>query len=191
MIITRLSDSCFLIKDRVKQPEATIILGHPGKKIQSIEPDLVLVGLAEKMEGVSEEKTFLINYPGEYDIKNILVKGIQDDGHIIYILDLNGEKLAYLSGLGQAALDDRQIEQLGDIHVLVISIGGQIGAKFAARLISRIEPRSVVPMNYQPEELKQFLKIMGVEQVKPEDSINLQADSLPKEGLVVKVLNQT
>ncbi len=193
MLITRLGPSQFMVKDKPKQPQAVIALGWLDQKNKNhsrlAEADIVLAGLHESVSGIKPEKNFLVDCPGEYDIKDVFIKGIQDDGHIIYALDINGEKLVYLSGLAGDDLDARRLEQLGEVHVLIAALdGGKLDARSAAKLVNRIEPRLVIPMNYGEEDLKQFMKILGVEVRQQEDSLQVQADSLPEEGLSVKVL---
>jgi len=55
-------------------------------------------------------------------------------------------------------------------------------------LVNRIEPRMVIPMDYKADELNQFLKTLGAEKQAEESSLQLQLDSLPEEGLIIKVL---
>lgn len=190
MYITRLGSKQFLIKDKAKQPRVSIILGLPDqKKKTQLEADIVLAGLHQSTSGIDEKKSFLINSPGEYDIKDVFIRGIQDNGHIIYVLDLGGEKIAYLSGLAKADLDDRRLEQLGDVHLLIIAVNGDsLDARAAVKLVNRIEPRMVVPMDYQADDLKQFLKTLGAEKQPEETSLQMQMDGLPEEELSIKVL---
>lgn len=190
MYITRLGSKQFLIKDKIKQPRVNIVLGQPDQKKKTpTEADMVLVGLKESVAGIDQTKTCLINLPGEYDIKDVLIRGIQDNSHIVYLLDLAGQKIVYLSGLAKATLDDRRIEQLGDVHLLIIAVDGDgLGPQAAVKLINRIEPRMVIPMDYKADELHQFLKTLGAEKQAEESSLQLQLDSLPEEGLAIKVL---
>lgn len=190
MFITRLNKNQFLIKDKSKKHTVAIILGWsddlPQTKLN--ETNILLTDFGTSDLDIPEN-VFLVNSPGEYDINDVFIRGIQDKDHIIYALDLAGEKLVYLNGLSTVNLDDKKIEQLGEVHILIISInGGEMDARAAAKLVNRIEPRLVIPMNYQPDELAQFLKIMGVEKQPEEEAINLQANSLSPEGLLIKVL---
>jgi hypothetical protein len=190
MYITRLGSKQFLIKDKIKQPRVNIILGQPDQKKKTPpEADIILVGLGESVSGIDQAKSCLINLPGEYDIKDVFIRGIQDNSHIVYLLDLDGQKIVYLSGLAKAELDDRRIEQLGDVHLLIISVDGDgLGPQAAVKLVNRIEPRMVIPMDYKADELNQFLKTLGAEKQAEESSLQLQLDSLPEEGLIIKVL---
>lgn len=191
MFITRLGQSQFLIKDKVKQPKVSIMVGQNNKELNnSLLKDIhiCLFGLGESVSGLSDD-IFLVNYPGEYDVKDVMIKGIQDGKYIIYKLDIFGEKIVYLEGLDNVNIDDQKLEQLGEAHVLIISISkDDIDVKSAAKIINRIEPRLVIPMNYKEEELAQFLKILGVDHQVEEESIQMQSDSLSEDSLSVKVL---
>lgn len=191
MFITRLGQSQFLIKDKAKQPKVSIMVGRNDKELNNSllkDVHICLFGLSESMPRLSDD-IFLINYPGEYDVKDVMVKGIQDGKHIIYKLDLFGEKIVYLEGLDNININDQKLEQLGEAHVLIISINNDdIDVKSAAKIINRIEPRLVIPMNYKGEELTQFLKILGIDHQIEEESIQIQSDSLSEDSLSVKVL---
>ncbi len=191
MFITRLGQSQFLIKDKVKQPKVSIMVGRDNKELNNSllkDVHVCLFGLGESVPELSND-VFLVNYPGEYDVKDVMIKGIQDGKHIIYKLDIFGEKIVYLEGLDNINIDDQKLEQLGEAHVLIISISkDDIDVKSAAKIINRIEPRLVIPMNYQEEELVQFLKILGVDHQVEEESIQIQSDSLSEDSLSVKAL---
>lgn len=191
MFITRLGQSQFLIKDKVKQPKVSIMVGRDNKELNNSllkDVHVCLFGLGESVPELSDD-VFLVNYPGEYDVKDVMIKGIQDGKHIIYKLDIFGEKIVYLEGLDNINIDDQKLEQLGEAHVLIISISkDDIDVKSAAKIINRIEPRLVIPMNYQEEELVQFLKILGVDHQVEEESIQIQSDSLSEDSLSVKAL---
>ena len=152
-------------------------------------------------------KPFLIEEPGEYEVKGVFVKGVlafHDDVQgkkrgtvIMSAIEVEGIHIAHLSDLGQKELTTNQLESLGNVDVLMIPVGGvyTISAREAAEIISQIEPRIVIPMHYSIPRLKikldnldKFLKVMGIENVTPERKLKLKADSLPKEEMQVVVL---
>jgi L-ascorbate metabolism protein UlaG (beta-lactamase superfamily) len=189
MFITRLGSSEFLIKDKAKKSKVSIVLGWQDKiKKHLKEANVVLAGFGVSIDDLPDNN-FLINCPGEYDVHDVFIRGIQDGKNIIYVLDLFGEKIAYLDGLEKVNLEDKKIEQLGEVHLLLISINGrEMDARAAAKIINRIEPRMVIPMNYKAEDLSQFLKTLGAEKTSVEESIDIQAENLSPESVVVKVL---
>jgi L-ascorbate metabolism protein UlaG (beta-lactamase superfamily) len=74
-------------------------------------------------------------------------------------------------------LSDAQIDEIGDVDVLMVPVGGKysLTADEAIHLIKKVEPSIVIPMHYgRPDiaieglaPLEEFLKKMGVEQAEP------------------------
>lgn len=152
-------------------------------------------------------KPFVIQSPGEYEVKEVLITGIpafhdNQQGKerglvIIYKIEVEGLKLCHLSDLGQGELTDEQIEQIGEVDVLFCPVGGvyTIDAKQASNIIAQIEPRVVIPMHYQMPKLKvelddleKFLKQMGQEDVLKEKKFKVSPKILPQEETKVVVL---
>ncbi|OGZ17480.1 MAG: hypothetical protein A2Z78_00845 [Candidatus Nealsonbacteria bacterium RBG_13_36_15] len=153
---------------------------------------------------------FLIQGPGEYEIKGISIQGIsafhdknqgkERGGITIYIIEAEGMKLCHLGDFGQKELTSDQIEKIGDCDVLMIPVGGvfTISGPEASKIISQIEPRIVIPMHYQLSKLKlksklesldKFLKSMGQKGIVPQPKIILKKKDLPEEGTKIIVLN--
>jgi len=101
-------------------------------------------------------KGFVIEEPGEYEINGVYVQGIPALGEvIIYLIETEDMKICHLGDFGQKELSPEQLDQLGDIDILMVPIGGvgTIDAKGASKIISQIEPKLVIPMRYQiPEQ---------------------------------------
>ena len=99
---------------------------------------------------------FVIEEPGEYEINGVYVQGIPALGEvIIYLIETEDMKICHLGDFGQKELSPEQLDQLGDIDILMVPIGGvgTIDAKGASKIISQIEPKLVIPMRYQiPEQ---------------------------------------
>ena len=90
----------------------------------------------------------------------------------MYKIESEGVSILHCGDLG-ATLTDAQIDEIGDVDVLMIPVGGKytITADEAISLIKKIEPRIVIPMHYgRPDmtieglaPLSEFLKKMGAE----------------------------
>ena len=217
MKIIWLGQSCFQIIVNLNKKEKVTIVIDPfsseiGLRFPRIKTDILLVTHNHydhsNVKGVSGEP-FLITGAGEYEIKNIFIKGISafhdDSGGkergetTIYKIEAEGFKICHLGDLGQKELTDSQIEKLGTIDILMIPVGGiyTISSKEAAKIISQIEPKIVIPMHYKIPKLKvklesldDFLKIMGQ---KPEngeilDKLSLKERDLPEEGMRIVVM---
>jgi L-ascorbate metabolism protein UlaG (beta-lactamase superfamily) len=150
---------------------------------------------------------FLIEEPGEYEINGVHVKGIpafhdniqgkEREDIIVYLIETEDIKICHLGDFGQKELTSEQLDQLGDIDILMIPVGGvyTIDAKGASKIISQIEPKLVIPMHYQIPKLKlklnsleQFLKEMGSPAIEPQKKLKLKPFNLPKEKMEIAVL---
>ena len=154
---------------------------------------------------------FIISGPGEYEIGGVFVTGIQTNGHndsfdpternTMYIYDFDGIKVAHLGGTNSVP-NQSEVEELGNVHILLIPIGGTstLNAVQAAEMVNLIEPNVVIPMHYMTESsiikldpLNKFLKEMGLSNIEPVDSYKVtNPRNLPEETQVVvlEILNK-
>ncbi len=174
-----------------------------GLRVPNIKADILLVShdhSDHNNKKAVEGKPFLIDSPGEYEVKEVFIKGIsgyhdsaegKDRGQIvIYKLEAEGLKLCHLSDLGQKELTIEQLDEIGTVDILMIPVGGTytIDAKQASAIVAQIEPRIVIPMHYKLPKLKvdidsvdKFLKIMGAEKVASEKKLKITPRLLPTE----------
>lgn len=147
---------------------------------------------------------FLINMPGEYEIKGITVRGIpsfhdkvegaERGNNIIYCLRVENISLCHLGDLGQEKLTAQQLEQMGDVDILFVPVGGKytLDGSEAAEIVNQIEPKIVIPMHYKVSGLaidldneKEFLKEIG--EAETIDKLTLKKKDLPEDGAPTKV----
>ena len=91
------------------------------------------------------------------------------------------------------ALSDPEIskEARGEINepdILFVPVGnkGLLDAKQSAKLASSLEPKMIIPMDYDNASLKVFLKEIGEEKAEVVDKLTLKCKDLEnKEGEVV------
>ncbi len=148
----------------------------------------------------------VIEGPGEYEIADIFIHGVttyhdskngEERGkNTIYNIEIDGIHVAHLGDLGHK-LSDTQIDQLGDVDIVLIPVGGvyTINFEIAAEIVAKLEPRVVIPMHYKEDRLNQqmfgalaavdeFFKEMGKEkQILPK--LNVTKDKLPQELQVI------
>lgn len=168
MDITYLGHAAF----KIKTAKATIVTDPfdpkmVGLKFPKVSADLVTVSHHHPDHDFIEAVTDIrkvIDGPGEYEALDVSVFGFpsthDDKGGVergkntIYVIEADGLRLAHLGDLGDA-LTDAQVNELGDIDVLFIPVGGffTIGAKQAGEVVAAIEPNIVVPMHYQQNGL--------------------------------------
>ena len=219
--ITWAGQSCFQISVSNSRDHSADIVIDPfdeeiGLKVPNFSADILLVThqhhdhnyvIAVKPARAGGGTPFLINGPGEYEVKEVFIRGVpafHDDSegkekgaNTIYTIEAEGLRFCHLGDLGQKQLTDEQLEKIGNIDVLMIPVGGEftISSQEAQRIVSQIEPRIVIPMHYELPKLKiklddvgKFLKAMGKNSVVPQDKFTVKSSALPKDGTEVVVL---
>lgn len=176
---------------------------------RTIEPDIVVLGHQDRKRfnlAAVQGNPFLISDPGEYEVKGVFVYGIQDpsidggkDRPIIYRFMTEGMSIAFLGQLNRK-LTNFELEQLENIDILLLPVGGgeALDADKAADLITVIEPRVVVPLNYSLPGMKkklgsvdEFCKHLGASNCENMTKLKIQRKDLPAETLLVAVLDRT
>jgi L-ascorbate metabolism protein UlaG (beta-lactamase superfamily) len=201
MILKWYGQSFFQITVSQNKGEKINIITNPftkksGLKIPSLKPDIILVGQEDNDFKISGD-SFLINTPGEYEIKSVFVHGIQEVGTVFYAIEAEKIRLAYLAGLSKQELSDDQIAKLGEIDILMIPVGAVefADAVLAQKVVNQIEPRLVIPMNYQIPKLKtkldkvdEFLKLMGQTSTEAQEKLVIKKKDLTEEETKIIVL---
>lgn len=199
MDITFLGHSSFKLKGKtgsvVTDPFDPQVV---GLKYSGVDGDIVTVSHEhDDHNQVSLVKSVkkVISGPGEYEILGISILGFpsfHDDKegsvrgkNTIYVFEIDGLRIAHLGDLGHA-LSEKLVEDLGDIDILMVPVGGEytIGPNEATNVVSAIEPTIVIPMHYQMPGLKPetFSKLTPVDSFLKE--VGLTSENLPK--LIVK-----
>jgi L-ascorbate metabolism protein UlaG (beta-lactamase superfamily) len=209
MEIQHIAHSSFKLKTGV----ATVILDpftsdHPNLKLKfpKIDADIVTVSHDHHdhngIEGVSGNP-FVIHGPGEYEIKGVHVfgfqtyhdekKGEERGRNTVFAIEAEGLTLVHLGDLGHL-LENKLVEDLGDVDVLMIPVGGTytIDAAKATDVVRQIEPKIVIPMHYKNpvsdltlDPVENFCKEMGVEAPEHLDKLKITKDKLPEDTKVV------
>ena len=139
----------------------------------------------------------LVKGPGEYEISNVLIIGIatyhdsikgQSRGkNTAYLMEIDGISVCHLGDI-RHVLNDEQVEEMGNVDVLLLPVGGvnTINAALAAEIIRKIEPKAVIPMHYKTpildrdlDPVENFLKEMGMGQVEPRPKLSVSRSNLP------------
>jgi L-ascorbate metabolism protein UlaG (beta-lactamase superfamily) len=213
MHLTYLGHSCFKIQDKITADGVTVLTDPYDKSVglraPSLEADIVTISHDHpdhNNKSAVRGEAFVIDSAGEYDVKGVLVEGIDsfhdekngaERGHnIIYRITVDDVSIVHLGDLGHI-LDTKQLEHLSGADILLVPVGGKytIDAKKAVEVVSQIEPRIVIPMHYKTEGVK--LEIDGLEKfvkeigLKPrhEDKLKISKKELPVEDLELVVLN--
>lgn len=165
--------------------------------------DIVLVSSRENpaynnREPFRGDKTFIIDGPGEYDVRGLFIHGFPgQNGSSIYAIRLEDMSLGFLGGLKAKELTEPQLEGLGEVDILFVPVGGGsvCDAEEAVHIISQVEPAIVIPMHFaqkglrmQLDKAETFQKEMG-SKTEPQDKLTIKRSELAPDGTKVIVLN--
>lgn len=205
MVITWYGQSCF----RLQSGELVLVTDPFSKEIGLKPPvgqaDIVTISHEhydhnnrEAIKGVP----FIIDGPGEYSLKGASIIGIpsrhetepssakasEGEGpNTIFVIEMEDMKVCHLGDLGKK-LTNEQIEQIGEVDILFIPVGGKftLNSDEALEVIAQIEPRIIIPMHYKVDGLKidldavdKFAKEIGVKK----ENMNVPKVTLKKKGL--------
>ena len=143
-----------------------------------------------------ETVPFEINGPGDYEIKDIFIKGIMTQTELagkkyintIYSLSIENISLCFLGAISDEKLNSTVREQIETPDILFVPIGNNdlLGPEEAYKLATTLEPKVIIPMDYDEKTLKAFLKEAGQDKVTPIDKLTIKAKELMgKEGEIV------
>jgi len=206
MEITWYGHACFRLKDR----NATIITDPYDKSLGLTLPRLTadIVTISHNSAHHNYTKAIkgdfkVVDGPGEYEIKDTFITGIhliqqkkenkprkRNNLFVFYMDDIT---ICHLGDLNHIPTQN-QVENMGNIDVLMVPVGGQqaLNAAQAAEVISLIEPYIVIPMHYKLPDLavtlepvEKFLKEMGITPPTPEPVLKLVQSGLPEETQIV------
>lgn len=197
--ITYLGRNCFRLKGR----DGTVITDpcppESGFTIGKQTAEVVTISRRDDpgyswSSGVGGDP-MVFDAPGEYEIGGILITGVATkalDGtrNVVFISEIDGIRVGHLGLAASVSLED-----LKNVDILLLPVGGSnaLAPNLAADLMTKIEPRIAIPMNYQVggeklplEPLTTFLKETGTKP-EPQAKINVSRSGLPSD-LTVMVL---
>lgn len=190
MIITYYGAYCF----KVQSGDVVLAFDPPSKKSDFKAPrfqaDMVFVsndqidhnGSDNISSKESDKQPFLIDGPGEYEIKGITINGISvSHENTIYVINLDDIVISYLGDLKGKNLDSDTLEFLSDTDILIMSNGGN-----ARNIVNKVEAKVVIPMFVDKKDSETFLKEMSQEKIKPLEKFSFKKkDIVDKKGEVV------
>lgn len=215
MIITYFGEQFFkmgqgemvLAFNPVSKKAKSDVSAHFGSDIAFVTTNHSLFNGVEQLSH-GERMPFVISGPGDYEVKDVFVKGVMSKAIIsgkdyintIYSFTLDNIKVAFLGALADSEISKEAQEVIDSPDILFVPIGGlpaQTGknvskevslldAKSAAKLALLFEPKLIIPMSYDDVSLKMFLKELGEDKAEVVDKLTLKLKDLDgKEGEVV------
>lgn len=197
MIITYYGAECF----KISQGDLTLAL-NPVSKDSKFKPtrfgaDITLIttnhpdfnGREQTSRG--DKESFIIDGPGEYEIKDVFIKGFLSEGvdkkvNTIYLISFEGLNICFLGALANPVLSTETLEAIEDVDILFTPVSKDTLDPVAAyKLAVSIEPSVIIPMYYTKETEAQFIKEGGAK-VEPLDKFVVKKKDLEgKEGEIV------
>ncbi len=209
MIITYFGEQFFKIAqgdmvlafNPVSKEAKSEISAHFGADVAFITTNYPFYNGQEQLS-FGDRAPFVIDGPGDYEVKELFVKGVISDAMIskkkyintIYLFTLDNIKVAFLGALSDSEISKDTKESIDSPDILFIPIGGEnlhkevslLDAKGAAKLALSLEAKLIIPMSYDNNSLKVFLKEIGEEKAEILDKLTLKLKDLDgKEGEVV------
>lgn len=205
--------NCFRIKSREGVVLTDPLNRETGYSLGA-RPTADIVTVSHNHPGHSNLKAikdgyFLIDGPGEYEIHEVFVYGFRsyhdtnngaDRGYnTIYVIEVEGMRIAHLGDLGHDLTQDLT-DALDNIDVLLVPAGGGegiISPEIAGKIVGRIEPTVVIPMQFASgkgdrklEPITVFAQHLGVDPPEPVDKATVKRSDLG-EAMSFVVLNPT
>jgi L-ascorbate metabolism protein UlaG (beta-lactamase superfamily) len=208
MELTWFGHSCFRITERglatvVTDPYDYIEIGYEALMLKA---DIVTISQQSSghnyLPGVKGDP-HVISGPGEYEVGDVFITGVQTNGHgkregdelrnTLYVFEYNGLNIAHLGAINRVPTQT-EVEALGNVHIALVPVGAGSGlnAAKAVEVISLLEPNIVIPMHYatpaskvELDPLSKFLKEMGLKDIDTVPSLKVNTvSSLPEETRV-------
>ncbi|MDO8424141.1 MAG: hypothetical protein Q7S54_00840 [bacterium] len=159
---------------RISQGDLTLAV-NPQSKVSA---DITL--FTAKRGEIAEKSGFVIDGPGEYEIKDIFIKGFPDR---TFLITFEGLKLCFL-GTNLAGSDSLgNQEEIEDVDILFVRPD-------AYKAAVALEPAVIIPMNYDKDSLTKFLKEGGEEKVEPQDKFVVKKKDLEGKESEIVVLKE-
>lgn len=141
-----------------------------------------------------EKVPFIINAPGEYEVKNIFIKGFlsksnYNDGeyfNTIYSVMMDGLHVCFLGAHGEEKVSDEAVEAMTDIDILFVPVSKDtLNPNVAHKIALNLEAKVIVPLG-EDDMVKAFVKEAGSEKPEKMDKYTVKKRDLDgKQGEIV------
>ncbi|MBI2086735.1 MAG: hypothetical protein HYT69_00990 [Candidatus Zambryskibacteria bacterium] len=153
---------------KISQGELTLAVNPQSKMSADITLFTAKRAVLAFAEASAGKAGFIIDGPGEYEVKDIFIKGFLDH---TFLITFEGIKLCFL-GL------EADKDEIEDVDILFVHPS-------AYKSAVALEPAVMIPMDYDKNSLAQFLK-EGGERVEPIEKFVVKKKDLEgKEGEII------
>lgn len=187
---------------RLQTRDATLALdpfpASSGVKPPRFSADLLLLSRPEATEpSAILGKPYVVDHPGEFEVKGMFVYGVGigagNAARTLFVVEAEGIAVALLPGLAKP-FENSEVERFEGADVLLVPVGGHgvLGAEGAAKVVSQLEPRVVVPIHYKLKGFKSpldsvlpFARELGVKESETMDKLRITKKDMPQEEMKV------
>lgn len=203
MIVTYHGAECF----KISQGNVTLAFNPISKdsklKTTRFGADITLVttnlpdfnGVEQTSRG--DKSSFVISGPGEYETKDVFVKGFLSEGpdkkiNTIYLVSFEEVNMCFLGALANPVLPEEIQEAMENVDMLFVPLGegSTLDPNLAYKLAVSIEPSVIVPMYYTKQSLEQFIKEGGETNVELLDKFVVKKKDLEGKTSEIVVLKE-
>ncbi|MFH1425954.1 MAG: MBL fold metallo-hydrolase [Candidatus Kerfeldbacteria bacterium] len=170
-----------------------------GLKMPSLKVDVVASTKPDDDQannfGRLQGDPMIICNPGEYEKSGMIIYGVpQTEGRSMYVIDAEGITLGH-PGISPPELTDEQLKQFEGVDVLFLPLTCESN-KICSTLLSQIEPRIIIPIQYKIPKVKlklndldRFAKELGKNSITGEKKVILKKKDLPVDETRMIVLD--
>ncbi len=131
---------------------------------------------------------FVIRGAGEYEVQNIFIKGFATEvtlkenkkdkkyQNTSYVFTIDGIRVTFLGALSEMLKPEHK-EIIDETDVLFIPVGEDgflLNAYDAYKLSVSLEPKLIIPMDYNEQSIPIFLKEVGSEKIEPVEKLTIK-----------------
>lgn len=146
--------------------------------------------------GFGENNPFIVNGPGEYEVKDIFIKGVKSAGSVngkeilntVYSFEIDGITVCFMGAIAEGGLTSEVRGGIPEVDVLFVPISGNgvMTPAEAYKSAVSLEPSIIVPIDYDEKTLAEFMKEAGEKKTEKVDKLTIKKKDLEgKEGEVV------
>ena len=197
---------------KVTTKKATVVVDDNVKEIGGSDvakaSDIQL--FTSRLTDDSRKGALIIDGPGEYEASNVSISGVAARAHVdetdmknatIYKIVADNVRVAVV-GHVYPSLTESQLEAIGIVDVLIVPVGGHgftLDTVGALKVIKQIEPKIIIPTQYDVHGLNYPVPAIGLEEalkglvMEPKETVSklkLKAADLLSEQMQLIVLER-
>lgn len=150
------------------------------------------------------KEPYVISGPGEYEVAGVFIKGFGTETELTegkakkvfqntsYCFTFDGIRITFLGALSKP-LEPHHKEIIDETDVLFVPVGEDgflLNPYDAHKLAVSLEPKLIVPMDYNEQSLPIFLKEAGAEKVEPVEKLTIKRKDIETKAAEVVLFHE-